>query len=81
MTLASCYAAFKVLLYLKQLFEQTKALFLDWGGGLWFEILPDLGQLPAIQNSAHFATLSALTQVHNRGLRRSLKVLPHWWLV
>ncbi len=37
--------------------------------------LPDLGQLPATRTSANSASLSALTQGHNQGLRRSLKVL------
>ncbi|MCC5604750.1 SGNH/GDSL hydrolase family protein [Nostoc favosum] len=37
--------------------------------------LPDLGQLPATRNSTNSANLSALTQAHNQGLRRSLKVL------
>ena len=37
--------------------------------------LPDLGQLPATRNSTNSANLSALTQGHNQGLRRSLKVL------
>ncbi|BBD68859.1 GDSL family lipase [Nostoc commune NIES-4072] len=37
--------------------------------------LPDLGQLPATRNSANSGNLSALTQAHNQGLRRSLKVL------
>lgn len=37
--------------------------------------LPDLGQLPATRNSANSMNLSALTQSHNQGLRRSLKVL------
>lgn len=36
---------------------------------------PDLGQLPATRNSTNSASLSALTQVHNQALRRSLKVL------
>jgi phospholipase/lecithinase/hemolysin len=37
--------------------------------------LPDLGQLPATRTSANSASLSALTQSHNQGLRRSLKLL------
>ncbi len=37
--------------------------------------LPDLGQLPATRTSANSANLSALTQAHNQGLRRSLKLL------
>jgi thermolabile hemolysin len=37
--------------------------------------LPDLGQLPATRNSANSVNLSALTQAHNQGLRRSLKIL------
>jgi phospholipase/lecithinase/hemolysin len=37
--------------------------------------LPDLGQLPATRSSANSANLSALTQAHNQGLRRSLKLL------
>lgn len=37
--------------------------------------LPDLGQLPATLKSANSASLSKLTQAHNQGLRRSLKVL------
>ncbi|MEW5857413.1 MAG: SGNH/GDSL hydrolase family protein [Cyanobacteriota bacterium] len=36
--------------------------------------LPDLGQLPTTRTSANAARLSALTQAHNQGLRRSLKV-------
>ncbi|WP_404786997.1 SGNH/GDSL hydrolase family protein [Altericista sp. CCNU0014] len=37
--------------------------------------LPDLGQLPATQGSDRSRELSQLTQAHNTGLRRSLKVL------
>lgn len=37
--------------------------------------LPNLGQLPATRNSANSANLTALTQAHNQGLRRSLKLL------
>lgn len=37
--------------------------------------LPDLGQLPATRTSVNSTSLSALTQAHNQGLRRSLKVL------
>ena len=37
--------------------------------------LPDLGQLPATRTSANSSSLSALTQAHNQGLRRSLKLL------
>jgi phospholipase/lecithinase/hemolysin len=37
--------------------------------------LPDLGQLPSTRNGSQAGTLSALTQAHNQGLRRSLKVL------
>jgi len=37
--------------------------------------LPDLGQLPATRTSANSKSLSALTQAHNQGLRRSLKLL------
>ncbi|MEA5603117.1 SGNH/GDSL hydrolase family protein [Nostoc sp. UHCC 0252] len=37
--------------------------------------LPDLGQLPATKNSSNSVNLSALTQAHNQGLRRSLKIL------
>jgi len=37
--------------------------------------LPDLGQLPATRTSVNSASLSALTQAHNQGLRRSLKLL------
>lgn len=37
--------------------------------------LPDLGQLPATRTSTNSGSLSALTQAHNQGLRRSLKVL------
>lgn len=37
--------------------------------------LPDLGQLPATRTTANAARLSALTQAHNQGLRRSLKLL------
>ncbi|MUL37200.1 GDSL family lipase [Gloeocapsopsis sp. AAB1 = 1H9] len=36
--------------------------------------LPDLGQLPATRTTANSASLSALTQAHNQGLRRALKV-------
>lgn len=36
--------------------------------------LPDLGQLPTTRTTANSARLSALTQAHNQGLRRSLKV-------
>ncbi|HEY9663713.1 MAG TPA: SGNH/GDSL hydrolase family protein, partial [Allocoleopsis sp.] len=47
--------------------------------------LPDLGQLPATRNSTNAKSLSTLTQTHNSGLRRSLKVLkqqqPHLHLV
>lgn len=43
--------------------------------------LPDLGHLPATRSTANSVNLSALTQAHNQGLRRSLKVLiqqnPH----
>ena len=38
--------------------------------------LPDLGQLPATRTSANSASLSALTQAHNQGLRRTVKVFP-----
>jgi phospholipase/lecithinase/hemolysin len=37
--------------------------------------LPDLGQLPATRTGANSANLTALTQAHNQGLRRALKVL------
>lgn len=37
--------------------------------------LPDLGQLPATRTGVNSASLSALTQAHNQGLRRSLKLL------
>jgi thermolabile hemolysin len=37
--------------------------------------LPNLGQLPSTRNTASAANLTALTQAHNQGLRRSLKVL------
>ena len=37
--------------------------------------LPNLGQLPATRTSANSASLTALTQAHNQGLRRALKVL------
>jgi thermolabile hemolysin len=37
--------------------------------------LPDLGQLPATRNTANSSNLSTLTEAHNSGLRRSLKVL------
>lgn len=36
--------------------------------------LPDLGQLPTTRKGANSASLSALTQAYNQGLRRSLKV-------
>lgn len=37
--------------------------------------LPDLGQLPATRTGANSPILSTLTQEHNQGLRRSLKLL------
>lgn len=37
--------------------------------------LPDLGQLPATRTSKNSVNLNALTQAHNQGLRRSLKIL------
>ncbi|MEH2143063.1 SGNH/GDSL hydrolase family protein [Nostoc sp.] len=37
--------------------------------------LPDLGQLPATRTSTNSVNLSGLTQAHNQGLRRSLKIL------
>ena len=37
--------------------------------------LPDLGQLPVTRTSTNSVNLSALTQAHNQGLRRSLKIL------
>jgi phospholipase/lecithinase/hemolysin len=37
--------------------------------------LPNLGLLPATRASANSTRLSALTQAHNQGLRRSLKLL------
>ena len=37
--------------------------------------LPNLGQLPATRTSANSASFTALTQAHNQGLRRALKVL------
>ncbi|HEY9302062.1 SGNH/GDSL hydrolase family protein [Microcoleus sp. MON1_C1] len=37
--------------------------------------LPDLGQLPATRTGANSGRLTALTQAHNQGLRRTLKVL------
>jgi phospholipase/lecithinase/hemolysin len=37
--------------------------------------LPDLGKLPATRNNANSTNLSSLTQAHNQGLRRSLKIL------
>jgi phospholipase/lecithinase/hemolysin len=37
--------------------------------------LPDLGQLPTTRYGANAASLSALAQAHNQGLRRSLKQL------
>lgn len=37
--------------------------------------LPNLGQLPATRNSANAANLTTLTQAHNQGLRRSVKLL------
>jgi len=40
--------------------------------------LPDLGQLPATRTSVNSASLSALTQAHNQGLRRSLKLLSQY---
>ena len=39
--------------------------------------LPDLGHLPVTRTSANSENLTALTQAHNQGLRRSLKVLSH----
>jgi len=37
--------------------------------------LPDLGKLPATRSNSNSANLSSLTQAHNQGLRRSLKIL------
>ncbi|MBD2072378.1 SGNH/GDSL hydrolase family protein [Phormidium sp. FACHB-592] len=37
--------------------------------------LPDLGQLPATRHGSNASALSTLTQAHNAGLRRALKVL------
>ena len=37
--------------------------------------LPDLGHLPATRNNGNSAYLSGLTQAHNQGLRRSLKIV------
>ena len=37
--------------------------------------LPDLGQLAATRTSVNSTSLSVLTQAHNQGLRRSLKLL------
>ena len=37
--------------------------------------LPDLGQLPATRTGANSARLTALTQAHNQGLRRTVKIL------
>lgn len=37
--------------------------------------LPDLGKLPATSNNTNAVNLSSLTQAHNQGLRRSLKIL------
>ncbi|WP_242051462.1 SGNH/GDSL hydrolase family protein [Nostoc sp. FACHB-280] len=37
--------------------------------------LPDLGKLPATSSNANSNSLSSLTQAHNQGLRRSLKIL------
>jgi phospholipase/lecithinase/hemolysin len=37
--------------------------------------LPDLGKLPATINNGNATNLSSLTQAHNQGLRRSLKVM------
>lgn len=37
--------------------------------------LPDLGQLAATRTSINSASLSALAEAHNRGLRRALKLL------
>lgn len=37
--------------------------------------LPNLGQLPATRSGANAANLTALTQSHNQGLRRALKLL------
>lgn len=42
--------------------------------------LPDLGQLPATRTSNNSANLSALTQIHNQRLRRSLKLLSQQYL-
>ncbi|PIG92391.1 GDSL family lipase [Gloeocapsopsis sp. IPPAS B-1203] len=36
--------------------------------------LPDLGQLPTTRTTVNSVRLSALTQTHNQGLRRSLKI-------
>lgn len=56
----------------------TSAIALLTGAGakkILVASLPDLGQLPATRNRANSASLSALTQAHNQGLRRSLKLL------
>ncbi|GBE93082.1 GDSL family lipase [Nostoc cycadae WK-1] len=37
--------------------------------------LPDLGKLPATSSNTNSFNLSSLTQAHNQGLRRSLKIL------
>jgi phospholipase/lecithinase/hemolysin len=37
--------------------------------------LPDLGQLPSTRTRPNSASLSALTQAHNQGLRQALKLL------
>lgn len=37
--------------------------------------LPNLGQLPATRNTSKSTNLTALTEAHNQGLRRSLKLL------
>ncbi|MBD3883673.1 SGNH/GDSL hydrolase family protein [Phormidium tenue FACHB-886] len=37
--------------------------------------LPNLGQLPSTRSGPHSANLTTLTQTHNQGLRRSLKLL------
>jgi thermolabile hemolysin len=37
--------------------------------------LPDLGHLPATRSNGNSAYLSGLTQAHNQGLRRSLKLI------
>jgi phospholipase/lecithinase/hemolysin len=55
--------------------KATEALALIGATNLLVANLPDLGQLPATRNGSNSSALSTLTQAHNAGLRRALKVL------